>query len=62
MKCQIPKCGKRAAGSYALVDVCADHKEEMEQEAKLFYRGKIDERETFNKIKYLAQWKRSAAK
>lgn len=51
--CSMPGCKFKAATSFATVPVCENHREELMEEAILFYKRKIDDRYSYEQIKHL---------
>lgn len=57
MQCNIPGCDQWANTRFAKVPVCKMHKDELQDEALLFYTKGIDKRELFETIRQKTPWK-----
>jgi hypothetical protein len=64
-KCQFPGCRKNANKSWALVDLCKEHHDEIKEETLQYYGQKqgtfhlsYDGRQYFSQIAHLIPWKK----
>lgn len=58
-RCKYPGCQVRAAGTWALVPVCLQHREQLWNEALKYYAKRITaaERVEYRKIKHMTPWR-----
>jgi hypothetical protein len=66
-KCQFPGCRKKARKTWALVNLCCEHHEAINQETLQYYGQKAgafhisyDERNYYMSIVHLIPWRRKA--
>ncbi|SMF88061.1 hypothetical protein SAMN05661091_4090 [Paenibacillus uliginis N3/975] len=61
--CKFPKCNHAAEGTWALVDLCGEHREAISNETNLYYRKKINQhqRYLYHQISWLISWSREAS-
>jgi hypothetical protein len=59
-KCQFPGCNKKAVKTWALVNLCKGHHEDIVAETRKFYNTTgfaYDDRVLYHQIKHLTPWK-----
>jgi hypothetical protein len=58
-KCQFPGCKKKATKTWAMVNLCKEHHEDIVEETRKFYNSTgfaYDDRVSYHKIKDLTPW------